>query len=107
MPKELKTVLIAGYLNSTPEIAIIVYEKRGLGLARRMSGNKPWFEVVHLNTSLPIGITAHRHPGAYKTKRIMKAFLDTLAEAYDWDDWAEIETPPIWADAAYKLVKGY
>ena len=102
-----KTIIIPGYLHSPPVEVAIVYENKGLALTRRMIGKSPWFEVVHMNTALPIAIKgAHNRTCAYKKKGTMKSFLDYLAQAFDWNTWTK-EGNPVWANDAFKHLCAY
>lgn len=94
IPKDpIRTIIGKGYMAQSLEMRVYVQDN-GLALGHAV-GSQFW-QVVHINTGLPIGCPVKIN-GKAKTKVL--AFFSYLAKApFNWGDWKGQDEKPVWAN---------
>jgi hypothetical protein len=103
IPKEpIRTATNNGYMGQPTTFRVYV-ESNGLALGHTVASE--FWQVIHLNTGLPIGCPAKIN-GKAKTKVL--AFFSYLADApFNWGDWLGKDEKPIWAEQSKKYCDSY
>ena len=103
IPKEpIKTIIGKGYMGQPLTFRVYV-EDNGLALGHSVGSD--FWQVVHLNTGLPITCVSKIN-GRAKTKVL--AFFSYLAKApFKWGEWSGEGEKPVWAQQSKEYRDNY
>ena len=103
IPKDpIRTFIGKGYMDQPITFRVYV-EGNGLALGHTVASE--FWQVIHVNTGLPIGCPVKIN-GKAKTK--VQAFFDYLVAApFNWEDWKGQDDKPVWAQQSKEYRDAY